>query len=79
MLKVTDFAREYHDERDRAFRVLRSCNNIYQLKTARNYFEALKQKWSYAQSINPTIKLMVDTDEKKFIKKLQSMEVSLFC
>jgi|688.fasta_scaffold03157_21 hypothetical protein len=79
MLKVTDFAKDYHDDRERAFKVLSSCNNFLQLKTARNYFEAVKQKWGYAQSINPTIKLMVDTDEEKFIKKLQSMEVSLIC
>jgi len=79
MLQVTDFAKDYHADRERAFKVLGSCTNYLQLKTARNYFEAVKQKWGYAQSINPTVKLMVDTDEMKFIKLLRGMEFSLSC
>ena len=77
-MNVKDFAELYQSERDRAFRVLNSCKTMEQVNVAKNYFEALKQKWSGVTHINQTIKFLVDTDEKKFIDKVIRLETCLF-
>jgi hypothetical protein len=73
-MSVIKFAHDYPIERERVFKTLESCKNKGQLETTKRYFNALKQKWVDAIQNNITIKLMVDTDENRFLSNLKQKE-----
>ena len=76
-MEVIVFAYEYPNERNRAFKVLESCKTLEQLRIARNYFTALKNKWIGATSKNRTINMLVSIDEQQFLSNLRDKEASL--
>jgi hypothetical protein len=73
-MDVVLFAFHYPNERNRVFKVLESCQNKGQLNVAKNYFTALKNKWSGAVKVNRTVALMVCADEVQFLSDLHDKE-----
>jgi hypothetical protein len=73
-MNVQDFANNYPNEREKVFKVLDSCENSNQLYTALKFFRLLKRKWNQAASNNPTVKLMLLTDENRFIQTWNNKE-----
>jgi hypothetical protein len=76
-MDVIDFANDYPTERERVFKTLEGCKNIEQVGIARNYFNALKQKWGVVMNKNSTIQLMVNIDEQKFLDIAKQKETDL--
>jgi hypothetical protein len=72
-MTVIDFAKEYPIEREKAFRILNGCKNMEQVEMAKNYFDALKQKWGNVCAKNGTVKLMFDTDEERFLSEVKKI------
>lgn len=77
-MEVIDFAKDYPNERERVFKTLEGCKNIEQVGIAKNYFNALKQKWSVVMDKNSTVRLMVEVDEQRFLDLAKQKETDLF-
>ncbi len=77
-MEVIDFANDYPNERERVFKTLEGCKNIEQVEIAKNYFNALKQKWTVVMDKNSTVRLMVEVDEQRFMNLAKQKESDLF-
>lgn len=65
-MSVIKFAYDYPNERDKVFKTLETCQTIHQIEVAKNYFNALIQKWSNVMNSNKTIYLIVSADQDRF-------------
>lgn len=70
---LIEFGHNYETEKQVVMKALWSCKNIPQLECAENFFKALKNKWGQVLQTNATIKMLVEIDESKFYKDLNSM------
>jgi hypothetical protein len=77
-MEVIDFANDYPNERERVFKTLEGCKNIEQIGIAKNYFNALKQKWTVVMDKNSTVRLMVEVDEQRFMDLAKQKETDLY-
>jgi hypothetical protein len=77
-MEVIDFANDYPNERERVFKTLEGCKNIEQIGIARNYFNALKQKWNVVMDKNSTVRLIVEVDEQRFMDLAKQKETDLY-
>jgi hypothetical protein len=77
-MEVIDFANDYPNERERVFKTLEGCKNIEQIGIAKNYFNALKQKWTVVMDKNSTVRLMVEVDEQRFMNLAKQKETDLY-
>jgi hypothetical protein len=76
-MEVIDFANDYPNERERVFKTLEGCKTIEQVEIAKNYFNALKQKWGVVMDKNSTVRLMVEVDEQRFMDLAKQKETDL--
>ena len=72
-MNVIEFAHNYEQEKQKVMKALWSCQTIPQLECAKNYFNLLLKKWECVLKVNATIKMLVEIDESKFYKDLNSM------
>jgi hypothetical protein len=77
-MEVIDFANDYPNERERVFKTLEGCKNIEQIGIAKNYFNALKQKWTVVMDKNSTVRLIVEVDEQRFMDLAKQKETDLY-